>query len=325
MIAVKILGTGSALPERRVATQDLLASLLPGADAAAIEERIGIHYRHWLGAGETAAGLAAQALGRALEAAGLPAEQLRRLILVTSTGGDQMIPATAHGVADALGIRGGCDAFDMNNSCAGFLNGLDLAARLVATGGGPVGVVAVETFSRLVSPEGRRAYVVLGDAAAGAIIGPARSAGEGVLASVLECSSALRGKMVMPHPGRGGGRSYHDFDTTGPEIALTAVNLMEKVVAAALTDAGVGMQDIAWVLPHQPNGEIFRIICDRLRVPETRVVPVYPDAGSLGAASVPLSLDRLMRDRPVRPGDRILLAAVGSGTSSGAIVYQVGR
>jgi 3-oxoacyl-[acyl-carrier-protein] synthase III len=84
------------------------------------------------------------------------------------------------------------------------------------------------------------------------------------------------------------------------------------------------MQDIAWVLPHQPNGEIFGIICDRLRVPETRVVPVYPDAGSLGAASVPLSLDRLMRDRPVRPGDRILLAAVGSGTSSGAIVYQVG-
>ena len=324
MIAVRILGTGSTLPERTVATRDLIESILPGADAAAIEERIGIRERHWLGPGETAAGLAAKALGRALEAADLSATRLRRLIFVSSTGGDHMIPATAHDVAHALGIQGGCDAFDMNNACAGFLAGLDLAARLVTTGAGPVGLVAVETFSRNLSPEGRRAYLVLGDAAAAAVIGPARSADEGIRASVLECSSALRGKMVMPHPGSGAGRNHHDFDTAAPDIAGTAIALMERIVAAALEEAQLSMADIAWVLPHQPNGEIFRYICDRLRVPESRVVPVYPDAGSLGAAAVPLSLDRLMRTRQVRPGDRILLAAVGSGTSSGAVVYQVG-
>ena len=324
MIAARILGTGSALPERTVATRDLIASILPGADAAAIEERIGIRERRWLGPGETAAGLAAKALGQALDAADLPATRLRRLIFVSSTGGDHMIPATAHDVADTLGIQGGCDAFDMNNACAGFLAGLDLAARLVVTGAGPVGVVAVETFSRNLSPEGRRAYLVLGDAAAGAVIGPARGADEGIRSSVLECSSALRGKMVMPHPGSGAGRNHHDFDTAAPEITATAIALMEKIVGAALAEAQLSMADIAWVLPHQPNGEIFRYICDRLRVPESRVVPVYPDAGSLGAAAVPLSLDRLMRTRSVQPGDRILLAAVGSGTSSGAVVYQVG-
>src|SRR5207302_8234747 len=121
------------------------------------QARIGIQHRQWLGEGETAAGLAAQAVGRALEAADIAPSQLRRIVLVTSTGGDQMIPATAHGVADALGIDGECDAFDLNNACAGFLTGFDVAARSVVTGVGPTVVVAIETFSRKISPAGRRA------------------------------------------------------------------------------------------------------------------------------------------------------------------------
>jgi 3-oxoacyl-(acyl-carrier-protein) synthase III len=329
-IPARILGTGSALPSRCVSTRELLGALFPGGATAELEARIGIRQRHWLGPGETAAGLAASALRAALEAAQLAPGDLRRIILVTSTGGDQMIPATAHGVAGALGIDGGCDAFDVSNSCVGFLTGLDLAARSAATGIGPCGVVAVETFSRRLSPAGRRAYLVLGDAAAAAIVGPSTHPREGFLASVLDSSAALRGKMVMAHagidasPGQGHVRAYHDFDTPSEEIAATAIALIERATAAALGKAGLPLSDIDWVLPHQPNGEIFRLLAERLAIDDRRVVPVYPDAGSLGAASVPLSLDRLMRQHAPRPGARILLTAVGSGTAHGAIVYQTG-
>ena len=321
MIPARIIGTGSALPARRVSTRELLAELFPGGASAELEARIGIQHRHWLGPGETAAGLAAAALRGALEAARLDPSALRRIILVTSTGGDQMIPATANGVAGALGIDGGCDAFDVNNSCVGFLTGLDLAARSAATGVGPVGVVAVETFSRQIAPAGRRAYLVLGDAAAAAIVGPTTRPGEGILASVLENSSALRGKMLMAHPGREGSRGYHDFDTPSEEIAHTAITLIERASGAALAKAGLRMADIDWVLPHQPNGEIFRLLAERMAIDSRRVVPVYPDAGSLGAASVPLSLDRLMRRHAPPAGTRVLLTAVGSGTAHGAIIH----
>jgi len=334
LIPARILGTGSALPGRRVSTRELLDALFPGGATAELEARIGIRQRHWLAPGETAAGLAASALRGALDAARMSPGDLRRIVLVTSTGGDQMIPATASSVAGALGIDGGCDAFDVNNSCVGFLTGLDLAARSAATGVGPCAVVAVETFSRRLSPAGRRAYLVLGDAAAAAIVaplaplGPTSNAREGFLASVLDSSAALRGKMVMPHAGIGQGAGqglpYHDFDTPSEEIAATAIALIERATVAALGKAGLGLGDIDWILPHQPNGEIFRLLGQRMAIDDRRVVPVYPDAGSLGAASVPLSLDRLMRQHAPRPGARILLTAVGSGTAHGAIVYQMG-
>src|SRR5207244_2597562 len=140
-------------PARPVDTRSLLAEAMPGRDPEEMARRVGIRTRYWLGEGESAASLATAALRRALDAAGLDARDLRRIVLCTSTGGDHMIPATAVDVAAALGLDRACDAFDVANSCVSFLTGLDLAARSVATGLGPVGVVAVETFSRDLSPE----------------------------------------------------------------------------------------------------------------------------------------------------------------------------
>jgi 3-oxoacyl-(acyl-carrier-protein) synthase III len=324
-LPASILGTGSAFPGRRISTRSLIAEVLPGADPGPIESRIGIDTRHWLEPGETAAQLAARAVRRALERAEIEATELRRIILVTSSGGDQMIPATANAVAGALGIEDGPDAFDLSNSCAGFLTGFDLAARSVATGRGPVAVVAVETFSRHIAPAGRRAYLVLGDGAAAAIVGRARSSDEGLVASVMANSGILRGKMVMPHPYTEGARRYHDFDTNSEDITSTAIMLIERAVNAALDQARLRLTDIDWVLPHQPNGEIFNLLAERLGIGAERVVPIYREHGSLGSASVPVSLDRLLRERSVRPGARVLMTAVGSGTAYGAIVYQVAR
>lgn len=322
MIPVRILGTGGALAGPPRTTAELAARALPGRDAGALERRIGIRTRRWAPPGVTAAALGAEALAAALAAAGIAAADLRRLIFVSSTGGDALIPATANAVLDALGLDDVCDAFDLNNACAGFLTAFDLAARSVATGLAPVAIVAAEIFSRYLPPERPRPYLVLGDAAAAAVLGPGRP-GEGVLAASLRNSASLRDQVVMEHPGLTGAPPWLDFRASYDEIAASAVDAIRSSATAVAEAAGIAPADAEWFVPHQPNGPLLDLLVAALGIDPRRVVPVVDEIGSVGAASVPFSLDRLLRTREVRPGDRILLSAVGAGTGHGAILYRV--
>ena len=325
MIPVAIAGSGSALPRRAVPTRRLVEEAFPGADPESLartEARTGIATRYWLEPGETAAELAAVALRAALDRAGLEAGALARIIFVSSTGGDHLVPATATDLAALLGLSDSCDAFDMSNSCVGFLSAFDVGARSVATGLGPVAVVAVETFSRLLSPQGPRAYVVLGDAAAAVVLRPSREAR--MLASHLRTCDRLRGKMTMALPGTPGGRPYHDFDARSRDLTESAFASIKSAVDAVLATSALALPEVDWVLLHQPNGSLLEELVARMGIDPARTVPIVNEVGSIGAASVPTSLDRLLRTRPVQPGHRILMASVGAGTSYGAILYQAG-
>jgi 3-oxoacyl-[acyl-carrier-protein] synthase-3 len=324
-IPVAVAGTGSALPGRLMRTRALVERAFPGAEVESlrrIEEKTGIDSRYWLGPDDSAASLATLAVRRALERAQLAPEALDRIILVSSTGGDHLVPATAHDVAGRLGLSDSCDAFDMSNSCVGFLSAFDVGARSVATGLGAVAVVAVETFSRHLSPEGPRAYVVLGDAAAAAVLCPATRGG--MLASYLRSSERLRGKMAMALPGTPDARPYHDFDVRSRDLTDSAFACIDRCVAAVLSATSTTLDDVDWVLIHQPNGALFDALVDRLGIDPQRTIPIVREVGSIGSASVPTSLDRLLRTRPVSAGQRILLASVGAGTAYGAILYEVG-
>jgi 3-oxoacyl-(acyl-carrier-protein) synthase III len=322
VIPVRILGTGAALAGRPRATAELCATALPGADPDDIERRIGIRHRRWAPPATTAASLGATALAQALEAAGLAASDLRRLIFVSSTGGDALIPATANAVAGALGMDGTCDAFDLNNACTGFLTAFDLAARSVATGLGPAAIVASEIFSRYLPPERPRPYLVMGDAAAAAILGPGRP-GEGVLATSLRNTAALRGRVIMEHPGLTGAPPWLDFRASYDEMTESAIAAIRSSAVDAASAAGITPADAEWFLPHQPNGRMLDLITAALGIDPARIISVADEIGSAGATSIPFSLDRLLRERPVRPGDRLLMAAVGAGTSHGAVLYRV--
>jgi 3-oxoacyl-(acyl-carrier-protein) synthase III len=324
-LPVTIAGSGSALPARTVFTRDLVAEAFPEVDEAQrrrIEERCGIETRRWLAPGESAAALGVEALRPALERAQLDARELRRVIFVSSTGGDHMVPATAHDIVAALRLDDTCDVFDLSNSCVGFLSALDIGARSVATGLGPVAVVAVETFSRLLSPRGPRAYVVLGDAAAATVL--RRAERGGVLASHLRASERLRGKMSMALPGTPDARPYHDFDARSGELAESAVASIRGATEKVLAAARLSLGDIDWIVVHQPNGSLYQAVLESLGVDPARTLNVVREIGSVGAVSVPFCLDRLLRTRPVRAGQRILMASVGAGTSYGAILYEVG-
>jgi 3-oxoacyl-(acyl-carrier-protein) synthase III len=321
VIPARLLGTGSALPARRVTTAEVAARV--GKDAAEIEARTGIRTRFWAEPGATMADLGAEALRRALAAAGMPAAELRRLIFVSTTGGDYTTPATANSILHALGVdHGRCDAFDLANACVGFLTALDLGARSVATGTGPVGIVVVELMTRFISPDDARPYVIFGDAAGAVVLGPGRP-DEGLAGVALGNEGARGGTVVIHHPALTGKAEHFLFAASSREMNQIATEAMIKSAAAALDQAGVTLEEVAWFLPHQPNGRMLEGLVDAFRVDRGRVVPVVEEIGSVGAASIPVSLDRLLRSGRVQPGDRMLMVSVGSGLAYGAVIYQV--
>jgi 3-oxoacyl-[acyl-carrier-protein] synthase-3 len=305
-----------------VTTAELVAQV-PGAwDATRVAARTGIAARHFVAPGTTAAALGAAALRQALASARMPAEVVRRIIFVDSLGGDALIPATANDVMAALEIRA-CDCFDLNNACLGFLSAFDVAARGVATGQEVVAIVVAELGSRFITPDDPRPFFVFGDGAA-AVVLTAGENGEGILGSVLRNQPGNAGGVILAHPGHTGARETIRFTKPNARMLDLALDLLRHSTDVVLAEAGLHLDDVEWILPHQPNGVMLDAFVRALGVDAGRVVPVVHETGSVGAASIPISLDRLMSSGRVRSGDRILMVGVGAGLSSGATLLRAG-
>ncbi len=329
MIRSSILGTAHALVGRQVHTDELLARAFPDRAPGPLRQRIGIDTRYWVHDHQTTAEIGAGVLGDALADARLDARELDRIILVISSGGDCLVPASANGVAHQLGLDNTCDCFDLNNACTGFLSGLDIASRCVATGSGPVAVVAVETLSRHIDPSHPRAWVVLGDAAGACILGPGDGS-EGVLASHFSNRGAWQDAVYGPHPilprlpDKTPTDRFIDFHRGYQEIRELALSQLWETVDALMAQSGLAVGDIDWLAPHQPNGGLLDFILSELGVAPERTVRVVQEIGSVGAASVAVTLDRVRRQRPLAPGDTLMLLAMGGGISHGGLLWRLG-
>jgi 3-oxoacyl-[acyl-carrier-protein] synthase III len=233
------------------------------------------------------------------------------------------VPATANAVACELGLRGSCDAFDVNNACSGFLTAFDLGARSTATGLAPVGVVAVELMSHVIRADDPRPYLVFGDAAGAVVLG-AGGADEGVVGVSLGNDGSFGNTAFLTQPRYAGGIETVTFGISNQAMSDGAVGKIVDSTRRVLAEASLRIEDVAWVLPHQPNGTMLEGIIAALGVDRARIVPVVQEIGSVACASIAVSLDRLMRTRPVAPGDHVLMTGVGSGVSWGAILYRVG-
>ncbi len=323
LLPVRIAGTASVAPGRAVTTAELAAHVTPARDPERVVAATGIVSRRFSGPEESPAELGAEALHEALAAAHLPAAALARIIFVTSGGGDLAFPATANLLAASLGLAGSCDCFDLNNACMGFLTAFDLAARSIATGSGPIGIAVVELASRVITPADPRPYLVFGDGVAAAVLTPGRP-GEGILGSHLWNDGKAFGNVRLVNPFKTRQLETIHFTASHAQMASEAIAAVRRSADAVLGQAGLTLDQVDWVLPHQPNGTVLNVIIEVLGVPRERVLPVVQDVGSVGAASIPISLDRLLRTHGVRGGDRLLMVGVGGGLSSGAILYQVG-
>lgn len=321
MIPCALLGTGSALPPDVVDNAALAARL--GVDMAPdlIFRKTGIAERRWSAPGARHAPLGAEALTRALELAGLAAGDLDRLVHCSSSGGDDLSPSTASGVAAELGARH-LDCFDLNNACSAFLTALDVAARSVATGSGPVGVVCTEITSDILDRTDLRTALIFGDAAAAAIVGPATGRG-GIVGSFAATDPSFGQTTYMEHPRRTGAPTQVRFGVENREMVDQASALIRSAVSTALARAGVGLADIRHVAPHQPNGRMFDRILDDLGIDPARALKVCDRIGSTGCAALPFGLDAIVRERGLEADDLVLMLGIGGGVSYGATVLRV--
>lgn len=320
MLPVRIASADWVLPGEAISTERIASRLSPPRDPQQLKKRSGVHARHHADEDQTCAGLGAQALRAALEGAQLKANDLERLIFVCSHGGDQRIPANANLVLTELGVEGSCDAFDMNNACMGFLSALDVGARSIATGMGPVGIVVSELLSRHISPEDPRPYSVLADGVAAIVLDRAQG-DEGLLGVRLRNHGPAGGSVRLAGPSEAERATIRFADSNKAMTAL-ALEAVKKSAAAALAQAELSLSQIDWVLPHQPNGVLYDRMLQALRVPSQKTLPIAESIGSVGAASIPISLAKLLKSGALKPGQRVLLIGVGAGLSYGAIIYQ---
>jgi len=321
---VTIAGTGSFLPGPPISNEELCGRHDVPVTPGWIEEWTGITSRHMAGEQDTAASMASEAARGALDAAGMAGADLDRIILTGALPGDRPLPATANLVHRELGAR--CDALDVSNGCLSFLTALDLGCRCVATGTGPVLVVAAECGRGYRCPSDRRTFPLFGEGAAGVILAPTGSDRGGVLASRLRNDGEYWRYLWAPgptDPERLEGPPIR-FGVHGRRIKELAPKLIATAVGGVLEDLGMDVADFDRVVPHQPNQVWVLQLLRGLGVDPAGVDLFVARTGSIPSVMIPMGLDRAWRsDRPPAPGDRLLLFAIGAGMSVGATAWEV--
>ncbi|KQT34912.1 3-oxoacyl-ACP synthase [Sphingomonas sp. Leaf412] len=321
MIRSVLIGTGSALPARRVSNAEL-AERVDTTDEW-IVERTGIRFRHIAAPEETTATLAADACRAALDAAGIAATDIGLIVLATATP-DQTFPATATKVQAMLGIDD-CVAFDVAAVCSGFLYAVQVADSMLRTGAyARALVIGAETFSRILDWEDRTTCVLFGDGA-GAIVLEAQESdektGRGILASKLHADGRHNGLLYVD-----GGPSttgtVGKLRMKGREVFRHAVVNLASVMEEALKGIDLTPADVDWVVPHQANARILDATARKLSLPPERVVVTVDRHANTSAASVPLALDTAVRDGRIQPGQIVVLEAMGGGFTWGAAVVR---
>ena len=319
-----LIGTGSALPTRRVSNAEL-AQEVDTSDEW-IVERTGIRFRHIAGPDETTATLGADAAKAALTAAGIGAADIDLIVLATATP-DQTFPASATKVQALLGIDD-CVAFDVAAVCSGFLYAVQVADSMLRAGAHTRAlVIGAETFSRILDWEDRTTCVLFGDGA-GAIVLEAQQvdaddpAGRGILATSLH-ADGRHNDLLYVDGGPSTTGTVGKLRMKGKEVFRHAVVNLAGVLQEVIAKAGLSSDEIDWVVPHQANARILDATARKLGLAAGKVVVTVDRHANTSAASVPLALDVAVRDGRIRPGQVVVLEAMGGGFTWGGAVLRI--
>jgi 3-oxoacyl-[acyl-carrier-protein] synthase-3 len=313
-----ILGTGSALPPRRVTNQELAERVDTSHEW--IVERTGIEARHIAADGETTATLATEAARRALAAAGVAADQVGLIVLATATP-DQTFPSSATRVQTALGITD-CIAFDVAAVCTGFLYALSVADNMLKGGMADYAlVIGSETFSRILDWEDRATCVLFGDGAGAVLLQAQETEDRGILATRLH-ADGRHNELLYVDGGVSTTGTVGKLRMKGKEVFRHAVVNLAEVMNEVLGVAGHKPEEVDWVVPHQANKRILDATAKKLGLDPGRVIVTVDQHANTSAASVPLALDVAVRDGRIQPGNLIVLEAMGGGFTWGAAVVR---
>src|SRR4030095_8757366 len=264
---------------------------------------------------------------RALADAGMQAEDIEAIVMGTSSP-DSPFPRSACVLEDKLGVRHAC-AFDVGAACAGFLNALAVADSFIRLGKiNNALVVGSDTLSRLLNWQDRTTCILFGDAA-GAVVLRATENGSGILSTKLRTDGSYVKQLYVP---AGGSlkpatpetvrRNEHTITMNGKEVFKIAVRSMEEISRQALAEAGVEVEQVSLVIPHQANRRIIVALAERLGLPMEKTMANLETYGNTSAASIPVALDEAKRQGRIRPGDIVLLNGFGAGFAWGAAVVK---
>jgi 3-oxoacyl-[acyl-carrier-protein] synthase-3 len=317
-----VCGAGSALPARAVSNAEL-ATTVDTSDEW-IVQRTGIRQRYLAGPDETTSSLALKAAQAALRSAGIEAADIDLVIVATSTP-DYTFPAVATQVQAALGIVEGA-AFDLQAVCSGFVYAVVTAEKFLRCGSNKRAlVIGAETFSRLMDWNDRTTCVLFGDGA-GAIVLEARDSdgrlgSPGVIASRLRADGRHRDKLYVDGGPSTTGTVGH-LRMEGKEVFRHAVGMVTDVIQGCFADAGVTADEIDWFVPHQANRRIIDASADKLGIARDKVIITVDQHGNTSAASIPLALDVGVKDGRIKPGDLVMIEAMGGGFTWGAALIR---
>ena len=317
-----VTGVGGYLPETLVTNTDL-EKVVDTSDTW-IQERTGIQARHRAAEGQLTSDLAVEAARRALNAAGrTPAEV--DLIIVATTTPDLTFPATAVAVQRKLGAPVGI-AFDIQAVCSGFVYGLSVADGFVARGQAKCAlVIGAETMSRLLDWTDRSTCVLFGDGAGAVVVEPVE--GQGTIADRGLLGFALRADgtkqdLLYADGGVSSTGTIGQLRMLGNQVFKHAVINIAEAVEAAAAAAGIAPDSVDWFIPHQANQRILHGVAHRLGVSEDKVISTIADHANTSAASIPLAFAQAVGDGRVKPGQLLLMEAMGGGLTWGACVLR---
>ena len=317
IIPIAIRGTGSAVPARVVRNADFEACL--DTTDEWIVSRTGIRERRRIEQGEDSLTLAEQAARMALEEARMTPSDLD-LVLVSTITPSRPLPSTACYLQAKLGAHD-VPAFDLVAACSGFLYGLINAAAMIRTGlYTRVLLVGVDTLSTITDFEDRRSCVLFGDAAGAAVIERSDDPRQGLLARCVGADGSYADRMWIPAGGSTLPASQNTIDErlqymkmNGKEVYKFAVPKLQEIIRVVMADAGVTIEDVALIIPHQSNKRIIESALDKLGIPHEKMYINIERFGNTSAASVPLCLDEARRNGVVKSSDLVLLASIGAG------------
>lgn len=319
MTFARIAGIGSYLPGDPVTNQDLIARGVESDDAW-IVSRTGIKTRHLAAPGVNTSDLALEASRRALAMAGIEASELDLIIVATSTP-DMIFPSTATILQAKLGNVGAA-AFDLQAVCAGFVYALSVAEKFIRSGSHKkVLVVGAEVFSRLLDWKDRNTCVLFGDGAGAMVLEAAEF--PGILSTAIHADGSKNAILNIPahiNAGQVTGDPFIRMD--GQAVFKFAVSILPSVAQQTCDTAGVSMDEINWLIPHQANVRIIEFTGKKLGMRPDQVVITVGEHGNTSAASIPLAMDVAVRDGRIQPGQKVILVGVGGGFTWGAVLLR---
>ena len=327
-IGVRLAGSGSAVPERRL-TNDDLAKLVDTSDEW-IVQRTGIRERRIVdpSKGEGQYSLATEALSKALHDAGMLGADLD-LIINASVSAEMACPSNAHRVAHALDAAP-CGAFDMQAACSGFVYALNMADSLIRSGRHKaIGVIGCDAMSTLIDYDDRSVSILFGDAAGAAVLVADNDPSQGCMYQVIQGDGAGWESLYIPRKERDvvdGATCEHIklgcLRMDGRGVYKFAVNKFIKVIEDAFEATGLTVDDVAQVVCHQSNIRIIQSAKEKIGLPDDKVYINIDTYGNSSSGSVGLCFDQLRKAGRIKQGDKVVLVAFGGGMTWASSVWQ---